>query len=235
MTLIAALSKSHYISSIISQTASTLSSISSKYLQYKQEPSHFSPYSNYRFYHTITFYVSEIPLISPNSTAFTDNSSNNSSNFSNKSLNFPNNSFNFSVFPYNFSNSSVFSPNSSLLDRLKSNKKPLICPENCCCFSIEKMGRFSLEKSVWMSKCPNRKENMECGYQSHKGKCKNMSISLLEGKVLGKDVGEQVCWGVDLYTRNLIVEMMSKGIQEGKKLDFMQFDLIKALNFQVIR
>ena len=60
-----------------------------------------------------------------------------------------------------------------------------------------------------------------------------MAICLLEGKVLGKDVGEQVCWGVDTYTRNLIVEMMSKGIQEGKKLDFVQFDLIKALNFQV--
>jgi len=123
----------------------------------------------------------------------------------------------------------------SLLDKIRANKNPFQCPENCCCFNIEKMGCFSLEKSAWKSKCPNRKENMECGYQSHKGKCWNMSISMLKAKELGLDVEERVCWGVDSYTRNLLVEFLSYKIKDERKYKFIQYDLIKALNTMVSR
>lgn len=122
---------------------------------------------------------------------------------------------------------------SSILDKLKTTKTPLQCPIDCCCFSLEKLGSFSLEKSTWKSKCPNRRENMECGYQSHKGKCKNMAISLLQGKVLGVDVEEQVCWGIDTYIKNFIAKVLNRKIEEEIKFNFIQYDLIKALNMQV--
>ncbi len=121
----------------------------------------------------------------------------------------------------------------SILDCLKTKKLPVKCPEDCCCFNLEKMGSFSLEKSTWKSKCPNRKEKIECGAQSHKGVCFNMSIAMGKGKKLKVDVEERVCWGVDSFTRNLMVRLMSSKVKTEKKQQFIQFDLIKALNQQV--
>lgn len=121
----------------------------------------------------------------------------------------------------------------TLLDRLKTRKTPVNCSENCCCFSIEQMGSFSLEKSFWNSRCPNRRENMECGSMSHKGRCWNQSISMLRAKILGVDVEEQICWGVDSYTRTVLVELLGNKFKEDQKYKFIQYDLIKALNQQV--
>lgn len=119
------------------------------------------------------------------------------------------------------------------LDRIKSLKAPFKCPENCNCFSIENMGTFSLEQSTWLSSCPNRRENMECGIHSHPGHCFNMAISLCQDKKSEIDVCEQVCWGVDTYTKNLIVKLLSDQFTDDQKFNFIQYDLIKALNFQV--
>lgn len=74
---------------------------------------------------------------------------------------------------------------------------------------------------------------MECGIQSHPGHCFNMAISLCQDKKSEIDVCEQVCWGVDTYTKNLIVKLLSDQFTEDQKFNFIQYDLIKALNFQV--
>lgn len=121
----------------------------------------------------------------------------------------------------------------SVLDCIKSAKTPVKCPENCCCFRLEDLGTFSLENSTWKSSCPNRSKKMECGYQSHKGFCENMTISLLKGKKLGEDVSEQICWGIDCFCKQLIVKLLANKFPDQEKHDFLQFDLIKALNFQV--
>ena len=54
-----------------------------------------------------------------------------------------------------------------------------------------------------------------------------------KGKKLKVDVEERVCWGLDSFTRNLMVKLMSCKIRNEKKQQFIQFDLIRALNHQV--
>ena len=93
---------------------------------------------------------------------------------------------------------------------------------------------FSYESSTWVSRCKNRVNKIECDEKSHNGKeCKNMAIRKGQEKKLDIDVKETLCWGLDVYSRNIIAYVLDFNSNE-KNQDFVEKGLIKAINYQVL-
>lgn len=120
-------------------------------------------------------------------------------------------------------------------DYIKSNLgtdfKVEDCPSDCCCFELEKLGSFSYDKSTWVSNCKNRMNKIECNHKDRT--CANMSIKLNKRKELGVDVEERLCWGLDLYSRNLITFLLGNNHKDKIGPDFIEKSLIKSLNYLV--
>lgn len=64
---------------------------------------------------------------------------------------------------------------------------------------------FSWDEGNWKSTCKNRANRIECESCNN---CLNQSNKLKKEKVIGKDVQEQLCWGIDLYTRKNIFYLL---------------------------
>ncbi|EAS04619.2 SET domain protein (macronuclear) [Tetrahymena thermophila SB210] len=113
-------------------------------------------------------------------------------------------------------------------EKLKSKKEPVKCDKKCVCNSFSKMGDFNLEACTWNSKCLNRASRVEC----IECECKNQQISKNERQVVGRDVEETLCWGIDLYTKKNIFYILPERYSDEQKNMFIQFQLMKAINLQ---
>ncbi|KAL4455403.1 hypothetical protein ABPG74_012555 [Tetrahymena malaccensis] len=113
-------------------------------------------------------------------------------------------------------------------EKLKSKKEPVKCDKKCACNSFSKMGDFNLEACTWNSKCLNRASRVECV----ECECKNQQISKNERQVVGRDVEETLCWGIDLYTKKNIFYILPERYSDEQKNMFIQFQLMKAINLQ---
>ncbi|KAL4503070.1 hypothetical protein ABPG72_014299 [Tetrahymena utriculariae] len=113
-------------------------------------------------------------------------------------------------------------------EKLKSKKEPAKCDKKCVCNSFSKMGDFNLEACTWNSKCLNRASRVECV----ECECKNQQISKNERQIIGRDVEETLCWGIDLYTKKNIFYILPERYSDEQKNMFIQFQLMKAINLQ---
>ncbi|KAL4444781.1 hypothetical protein ABPG74_015989 [Tetrahymena malaccensis] len=114
----------------------------------------------------------------------------------------------------------------SIYETLRSEKKPVECSESCVCMDLNSLGNFSLEQGTWSSECPNRRERIECTHHD----CKNSQGFHGRQKVLGVDVKETLCWGIDQYTKKNIYYILPENEKEDVKFRFIQCSLMKAAN-----
>ncbi|KAL4493614.1 hypothetical protein ABPG72_004107 [Tetrahymena utriculariae] len=114
----------------------------------------------------------------------------------------------------------------SIYETLRSEKKPVECSESCACMDLNSLGNFSLELGTWNSECPNRRERIECTHHD----CKNSQGFHGRQKVLGVDVKETLCWGIDQYTKKNIYYILPETEKEEIKFRFIQCSLMKAAN-----
>ncbi|EAR85193.3 SET domain protein (macronuclear) [Tetrahymena thermophila SB210] len=114
----------------------------------------------------------------------------------------------------------------SIYETLRSEKKPVECSESCACMDLNSLGNFSLEQGTWNSECPNRRDRIECTHHD----CKNSQGFHGRQKVLGVDVKETLCWGIDQYTKKNIYYILPENEKEEIKFRFIQCSLMKAAN-----
>ncbi|CAD8155749.1 unnamed protein product [Paramecium pentaurelia] len=121
-------------------------------------------------------------------------------------------------------------------EKLSTSKRPIKCDKDCVCFDLSKMGTFSYVNITWDSECPNRKNRVEC--LEHEGTnqpCMNMSIQSKQHQVNkfkqeeNADVEETPCWGIDAYTRKVIMNILPLNYDETQKNKFME-KLLLAIN-----
>ncbi|CAD8179326.1 unnamed protein product [Paramecium octaurelia] len=125
---------------------------------------------------------------------------------------------------------------SQIKEKLSSKKVPVKCKSDCVCFDLSRMGTFNYSEIKWDSECPNRSNRIEC--REHEGTdrpCSNMQIQLKQYLINrtnfgdNADVEETLCWGIDVYTRNVIINILPLNYVESQKNQFIE-KLILAIN-----
>lgn len=138
---------------------------------------------------------------------------------------------------------SVFNPTEDPSAHEAYNAKKLMhsdmkgsCKSSCMCckkknIQLSDFAEFVPTKSMWACECSDKRDNVECDSNCACGpECNNKLIQSKKGQVLGKDVKIQLCWGLDLFTRYSISQLMPICSTETQFKEDLVNEVIKELN-----
>ena len=137
---------------------------------------------------------------------------------------------------------SVFSPSEDPSAFKAYNAKKLMhsdmkgsCKSSCLCCKkntqLSDFAEFVPTKSMWACECSDKRENVECDSNCVCGPdCNNKLIQSNKGQILGKDVKIQLCWGLDLFTRYNISQLMPICSTATPSKEDLVNEVVKELN-----
>jgi hypothetical protein len=109
------------------------------------------------------------------------------------------------------------------------------CGPDCSCNSkkhtLADYAEFVPTRSAWSCGCGDKRDNVECGPKCKCGpNCNNRLIQKKQGQILGKDVKIQRCWGIDVFSRNNIAQMLPISSSETLLKEELVNEVVRELN-----